>query len=338
MEEKNMWVFLGISVILLGILLYGLFVYKKTKQKLNITFEQYKTKYKTELTQQNSNLLRELDKTKDEIIREETRLTERKKAITDLLDELESRRQAEIQHKEEIIEQSISNYFESEVEAYRQATKEDIETILGEAIDAHNAQMKELEDRKSIARTALAEIESQLSDWQMRRDAINADIQRQKQLEEKADYYRICLSDKAKEDISRLLSIVDSFNNKETIYKLIWSEYIQQPFKTLLNHVLGNRDPRNVIYMIQNIKTKETYIGKTKAEVSKRWTEHIKTSLNIGTISRTLIHKALFNDWDNYSFAILEEVSADANLNEREKYYIDFYQTNVYGYNIKSGG
>ena len=90
--------------------------------------------------------------------------------------------------------------------------------------------------------------------------------------------------------------------------------------------------------MIQNIKTKEIYIGKTKAEVSKRWTEHIKTSLNIGTISRTLIHKALFNDWDNYSFAILEEVSADANLNDREKYYIDFYQTNVYGYNIKSGG
>lgn len=106
----------------------------------------------------------------------------------------------------------------------------------------------------------------------------------------------------------------------------------------MLNRVLENRDPRNVIYMIQNLDTKEIYIGKTKAEVSKRWTEHVKTSLNIGSISRTKIHPALFNNWDRFAFSILEEISDNANLNEREKYYINFYQSDIYGYNIKSGG
>ena len=78
--------------------------------------------------------------------------------------------------------------------------------------------------------------------------------------------------------------------------------------------------------------------GKTKAEVSKRWTEHIKTSLNIGTISRTNIHKALFNNWDKFSFTVLEEIPSDVNLGEREKYYIKFYESDIFGYNIKSGG
>lgn len=106
----------------------------------------------------------------------------------------------------------------------------------------------------------------------------------------------------------------------------------------MLNRVLANKDPKNVIYMIQNTTTKETYIGKTKSEVSKRWTEHIKTSLNIGSISNTKIHPALFNNWDNFIFSILEEVPDEASLSEREKYYINFYQSDIYGYNIKSGG
>lgn len=161
---------------------------------------------------------------------------------------------------------------------------------------------------------------------------------RSRAIEEQRDFYRVQLDDSSKEDIVFLLSIIDRFNNKEVIYKLIWSEYIQKPFKSMMNRVLSGRDPKNVIYMIKNMDTNEIYIGKTKAEVSKRWTEHIKTSLNIGTISRTNIHKALFNNWDNFSFTVLEEVPSDVSLGEREKYYIKFYQSDVFGYNIKSGG
>ena len=178
----------------------------------------------------------------------------------------------------------------------------------------------------------------ELKELQSERNAINEEILRTRAIEEKQDFYRIQLNDAAKEDIDYLISIINKFNNKETIYKLIWAEYLQKQFKAMMNRVLGNSDPKNVIYMIQNLHTHEIYIGKTKAEVSKRWTEHIKTSLNIGTISRSLIHKALFAHWDDFAFCILEEVPQEANLGDREKYYINFYKSNTYGYNIKSGG
>ena len=100
---------------------------------------------------------------------------------------------------------------------------------------------------------------------------------------------------------------------------------------------MGNRNPKNVIYCIENINTGKKYIGKTSAEVSKRWTEHIKTSLNIGTIKTTNIHKALYNHWDEFIFYILTETEKDK-LSEMEKYYIKFYESDKHGYNIKAGG
>lgn len=192
--------------------------------------------------------------------------------------------------------------------------------------------------RKDTCQSELDHIQAELEDYRKKRNTINEDILRQRELNDKRSFYCIDISDDAKSDINYLLSIINKFHNKETIYKLIWSEYIQRPFKSMLNRVLGARDPKNVIYMIKNLETEEIYIGKTKAEASKRWTEHLKTSLNIGTIGRSNIHKALFNNWDNFAFTILEEVSDDQKLNDRERYYINFYQSDIYGYNIKSGG
>lgn len=196
----------------------------------------------------------------------------------------------------------------------------------------------ELVSQTSILSGELEQLVLEIEDYKKQRQVINEEIQRSRAIKENQAFYQIQLDDTAKHDIQYLINIIEHFNNKEAIYKIIWTEYLQQPFKQMLNRVLGNTDPKNVIYMIKNLQTEEIYIGKTKAEVSKRWTEHIKTSLNIGQISRTNIHKALYNNWSNFAFTILEKVSVDANLNEREKFYIKFYGSDTYGYNIKSGG
>jgi hypothetical protein len=46
----------------------------------------------------------------------------------------------------------------------------------------------------------------------------------------------------------------------------------------------------------------------------------------------------LFGHWDEFSFEILEKVSDESLLSSREKFYINFYQSNIYGYNMNSGG
>ena len=135
-----------------------------------------------------------------------------------------------------------------------------------------------------------------------------------------------------------LTSIIPKLRNHEIIYKLIWSEYLQKPFNTMIKNLFGGKIPKNVIYCIEQIDGNKKYIGKTKAEVSKRWTEHIKTSLSIGGVARSQIHDALYLHWDEFYFSILEIVNNESNLSEREKYYINFYETDKIGYNVKGGG
>lgn len=199
-------------------------------------------------------------------------------------------------------------------------------------------EMAQLSARTEAARASLATLEQAVLEYSIKQTAINEAILRQRAIEEQQDFYRICLTPEAKSDINYLISIIPNLKNPTTLYKLIWSEYIQKQFNQMLKNVLGATDPKNVIYSITNLKTNEIYIGKTKAEVSKRWSEHIKSSLNIGTIKSTKIHEALYNHWDEFVFAIVEKVPIEENLSMREKFYIDFYQSNIYGYNLKSGG
>lgn len=195
-----------------------------------------------------------------------------------------------------------------------------------------------LTEQKTQINEEVETLKKELDEFRLRRAAINEEIRKEEEKENYIQIHSIQLSDYDKEDIKFLLSLDNELHNKTILYKLIWSQYLQQGFKNMLHNIFGNRDPRNVIYCIENIKTGKKYIGKTSAEVSKRWTEHIKTSLNIGTIKSSNIHKALYKHWDEFIFYILEEVPSEKNLSEQEKYYINFYESNKYGYNIKAGG
>lgn len=230
-----------------------------------------------------------------------------------------------------VYEQDLMKIAESKASAYEQEKLKAAEVSYSETMALLGAQ----------AETARAQIEvltKEIAEYSAKQTAINEAIMRQRAIDEQQDFYKIRLSNEAKSDINYLISIVPNFKNPTALYKLIWSEYIQKQFNQMLKNVLGATDPRNVIYSITNLKTNEVYIGKTKAEVSKRWSEHVKSSLNIGTIKSAKIHEALYNHWDEFAFAIVEKVPLEEDLSKREKFYIDFYQSNIYGYNLKSGG
>lgn len=60
--------------------------------------------------------------------------------------------------------------------------------------------------------------------------------------------------------------------------------------------------------------------------------------MGIGSLVSSVFHKRIAADgcW-NFTFEVLEKVEKDK-LNEREAYWIDYYQTNIYGLNSKKGG
>lgn len=201
-------------------------------------------------------------------------------------------------------------------------------------VEASFLQEEIFTERESEIQEELNKILAELNEWKAKRDAINEQIRKEEELENEIDFHRIQLNKNSKEDIFYLLSIEENIHNKELLHKLIWSEYIQREFNQMIKNVLGNRSPKNVIYCIENINNKKKYIGKTKGEVKSRWTEHVKSSLGIGTISHQPIHDALCGHWDEFTFSILEEVE-DEKLSDREHYYITFFDSHKYGYNVK---
>lgn len=171
------------------------------------------------------------------------------------------------------------------------------------------------------------EIKAELDSFSEKREAVNAAILRERELEEKEDFFRIVVPKEDQEDIEVFETIAPRLRNKEALNKLIFNVYIQRPMDEMIKRVTGGRDISG-IYKITYLKTGEAYIGKTTS-IKKRWGEHVKSSLDIGTIAHSSFHNRLKKDglW-NYTFEILEEVSKE-NLTEREKFYIKLYGTDT---------
>lgn len=183
----------------------------------------------------------------------------------------------------------------------------------------------------------IQEIQKELESFKAARQSIIEEQKRQEEMETNRNFYMLQIGEFDKEDIKQLRIIEPMLHNKEVLNKLIFESYYRKPMTDMFGRLVGSKKPCG-IYKITNIKNKKSYIGKSVEIVPKRWTEHIKTSLNIGSISRTKIHDAMKEyGIENFTFEILEECPKDK-LSEREKYWIDFYETNTYGYNIKSGG
>lgn len=154
--------------------------------------------------------------------------------------------------------------------------------------------------------------------------------------EESDETHMLQLPQTVRDDMSYLVeTVVPRLNNKEVINKLIWSEYIQSPTKDMLDAILPGKECPG-IYKITNMNTKKSYIGRS-TNVYKRLQDHIKSSCGIATIADQKIHHAMRDEgiW-NFHFDLLEECEK-SKLGEREKYYIEFFQTQKYGYNAVAG-
>ena len=151
-------------------------------------------------------------------------------------------------------------------------------------------------------------------------------------MEDNVSFYCIPISELDKLDISKLETIKASLNRPRVLSMVIWQNWFQKPLKTLAASVLGTSDAVTGIYKITNIKTKECYIGQS-VDIAKRWSEHVKCGLGIDTPQNNKLYKAMqdYGVW-NFSFELLEKCKSSL-LNEKEKYYIDLYQSKDFGYN-----
>lgn len=86
-----------------------------------------------------------------------------------------------------------------------------------------------------------------------------------------------------------------------------------------------------VIYKATNLINGKSYIGQTKRDLETRKKEHLKRK---GYTFHSALEKYGI---ENFEWSILEECEDDK-LNEREIFWIDYYDTYNNGYNETSGG
>lgn len=149
-------------------------------------------------------------------------------------------------------------------------------------------------------------------------------------------FYTIQIPDEYQEDIDFLLTTVSKkVQHPDIINKLIWAEYVKPYIDETFKRVGIESKPG--IYKLTNIDNGKSYIGKS-TDIKKRITDHFKASIGIQSIADQAIHHAILKTgfW-NWSIEYITYCEKDQ-LNELEKYYIDFFKTQDYGYNKNVGG
>ena len=249
---------------------------------------------------------------------------EARDATDRLLKAEHERAAAELGRVKEVEEERLKHEFEEK----RKQCEIDLETKKKVAFD-------EYWELKDTYEQSINLIKEQLNEYQAKRAAINDAILRERELEEKEDFYRISIKENDTKDIEVLRSIEPRLTNREVLNKLIYEVFIKRPLMEMEKRVLQGRKIGG-IYKITYIKTGESYIGRS-VDIGNRWKEHCLSSLNIGTIAHSTFHNVLADKGlQNFTWEVLEEVDKDKQ-SSREKYWIDFYQTDKQ-YNQKAGG
>ena len=200
--------------------------------------------------------------------------------------------------------------------------------LIDKLSDAYDKAQQSLLDEKITIEQDLEKMRS------TRAAAIEAE-RKEKIIESHIEDYCVIPTQEELDDINTLERIKPKLNSPRILCMLIWSTYYQKPLTQLCNNILGLTAVTG-IYKITNQQTKQCYIGQA-VDVATRWKQHAKCGLGIDTPAGNKLYKAMLEDGlYNFSFELLEKCPR-SELNEKEKFYIELYQADSYGYNGTEG-
>ena len=192
-------------------------------------------------------------------------------------------------------------------------------------LEERERKIEELKLKEQNYKNEIQSTQRKMEEFRQIRNSINEAVLRERALEEKKDFYRICLSQEDIDDISELKELIPRLRHREILPKLMWDTMVSRATKEMIKRITGGRTVGG-IYKITYIPTGEAYIGKT-TEFGTRWQSHVQTALGMEKVARSTLHVHMASHGiQNYTFEILEEVPREKQT-EREKFYIELYGT-----------
>lgn len=332
-----MWIMAALWLILIGILFFLIkkhrIILNKEKIKLNKKFQKEEERLVKNYEELEAKLAARAKGIQDNYAEKEKwlkwdldKLKNDKETLDRHICELKDFGQRQVDEKIKDYEQlrltQINHSLELEEKRKQELLQRQLDDFIASAAETKKSVNEEIEELRSL-----------LEDYKSKRDLINQAIVHEKEIHEQQDFYRIVLNESDKEDIQILNTIEMRLHSREALYKLIYDVFYKKPLDDMLNRVLEGKEFCG-IYRITNLKTNESYIGKS-TNIKNRFKQHIRTAIGLDGMARTKIHSAMKEyGIDNFSFEVLEKCTKE-NYSEREKYWINFYETNVYGYNIQ---
>lgn len=238
----------------------------------------------------------------------------------------------------DIIKESLSNSTEISKKAfenYNNVLNEEYKKIEKEMDAAIDLLEQSYEWKQN---ELLAEIESIRTDLDKisatRAAALQAQL-REEEIQQQAEFYSLSIDEIDKREVRILQSIESELRDPRPIRMIIWQAYYSKRANELAARVLGS-DEVCGIYKITNKINKMCYIGQAK-KIRERWREHMKCGLGIDTPANNKLYIAMKKDGiDNFTFELLEACAA-VDLDTKETFYINLYDSYNFGYNNNTG-
>lgn len=314
---ENFVLITGIILLILSLFFY-LFALKKRKEKIKLDTEtlilyENKTKQIKERLSLELEKIKEIEKKKESLYNS---LEKESKAINKTIANQKNTISDNVKIFKENIDLASKSYFDILESQYRIKEKE------------YDNKIIEINERRASLEKELNKIKETLS------AGVQAQL-REEEKKKKIDFYKISISEKDLFDIKTLNQIKKTLNNPTILSKLIWSTFFQKQVSEMCNRIFGTKVICG-IYRITNLLSQKVYIGQS-VNVSERIKTHCRCGCDIDASSTNKLYQDMIETgiW-NFSFELMEECKREE-LNEKEKKWIEMYQSDIYGLNTKAG-
>lgn len=240
----------------------------------------------------------------------------------------------------ETAQQQAQEHYEQEMERLssnlaqrREEINKTYLSLLNDAKEYYEEQTFDLNQNFSSLQYQYESMQQRLKDEQHKVDAAVEVAKRLNEQESNADFYRLNISDKDRQEIARLKDVLPWLRDQEPLNKVIYKCYYEKPYTDLVGRVVG-QGIHSGIYKITNIENQMCYVGQS-TNIAERWRQHIKRGIGAETPTRNKLYPVMHElGPENFTFEIIEECPTDK-LNEREQYWQEFYHAKDWGYSIK---
>ena len=278
----------------------------------------------------NSNLLNEKQHIQNEI----SQLINKEENLKKLIESLKNTQQS-LQENTNTIKDLLQNQISEkalQLSQEYQNSEEELKNhyleLQKQCVNNLQIELKQTEEKINLYKLKLQNLSEQVT------TATKA-AKRAEQIKQQQNFYKLNLTEIDLKEIHKLREIEQFLRDTKPLNKVIWKVYYEHPYNQLVGRVLG-KEKHCGIYKITNLQNQMCYIGQSTS-IAERWRQHIKRGIGADEPTKNKLYPAMLSfGIENFSFELIEDCDKDK-LNEREKYWINYFHGQDFGYNITAG-